>query len=752
MKLLAVDPQGQQEPVYIDPSHHIGEGATASVHKVSLKGEVWAAKIYKSDRILIEKKLEAMLQSPPEDIVKLDGARQFVQYTWVKYILRDDKKRVVGFIMPFVDQEATTSLDTYYDPVLIKRLSASVHTALSLRLEIAINLCELLASLHKLGHYFIDIKPQNIRVYKENNKIVLMDCDGYSIRDPRSPSGRFPADLISTDFIAPEVLKNNLSPKALGEEQDRYGLAVLLFQLLNQGTHPFQGIVTDPRIQVSTNDERAALWLYPHGLTPNPAVKPRPQSVHHLFLTETRVLFDGAFTALERPSASTWAKHFRNVLDQKLLVGCKIQPDSFRHIHFRGFECIGCKIEALDKYEKKSSQRDYKQEKSGSGDSKIGRGTSPQTGSVVGQNQSHPISQTSFGAVPLIVVAGIVLLFLLMFFNEGPASSTYGYSAGCEADTRALSNAELCNSYWGNPQNVCNEFIENRIISQNLRYSPREICGVPKASQETHSERTTRLNNELVAGRLKTLATTMEPIAEIPSELKNRIKATGQRAIDDKDVSRLELLQTWWITEGRLHLHVKNLAQYSLSSLMVTSYDTCSSKRTFIQSYLMTPSAAIPSMGDIILQTPRLPALTNMRGCLDIEAAFTRSRPASQNQSAQVGQQPNAQPDNGYPWFGAVYMDKNSGGFSWTLSYPSLSQAKSQAFKSCSQRNGAGSNCVHITSGNFRCLAISTSTSLLAAQMGDDLPTVRRQAHDSCVKSSAGAACAEPDEGSRCAN
>lgn len=66
----------------------------------------------------------------------------------------------------------------------------------------------------------------------------------------------------------------------LGAFVGSYALAVILFQLLNRGTHPFQGIITDPDITCSTNDEKAALGLYSYGTIRNFQIKPRPQSTH----------------------------------------------------------------------------------------------------------------------------------------------------------------------------------------------------------------------------------------------------------------------------------------------------------------------------------------------------------------------------------------------------------------------------------------------------------------------------------------
>lgn len=380
MKLQAIDSAGVIQSLEIDLSKKIGEGATATVYKVAFKNELWAAKIYKSDRKIFTDKLDAMLRSPPAGVLIKEADHTFIQYTWVNYLLKDVTGNLVGFLMHFVDQNSTNALDTYYDPVLIKRLPNKLNTALSLKIEIARNLCDLIDRLHVAKHYFIDIKPQNIRVYRDNNKVVLMDCDGYSIKNNNFTPDRFPADLISTDFIAPEVLRYNLLPSSLSEEQDRYGLAVLLFQLLNRGTHPFQGIVVNPNIKVTTNDERASLGLYPYGIISHPSVKPRPQSVHHLLLEETRILFDQAFTQLDRPSAKDWKNHFQSILDSKKLVRCSNYPNDINHIHFSGKGCIGCKISELDKNKEQQPARSY---------SSLSGNTNQSTNSVTSQIKAN---------------------------------------------------------------------------------------------------------------------------------------------------------------------------------------------------------------------------------------------------------------------------------------------------------------------------------------------------------------------------
>jgi serine/threonine protein kinase len=493
MRLRAISASGDAETIAIDETQKIGEGATARIYRILFKNEVWAAKIYKEGSLPDIAKLKAMLHAPPPKVAKArftltDGEEKFIQYTWVSYLLMQGDGGIAGFIMPFVDQQLANSLDTYYDPVLLKRLKGSEQSALSLRIEIARNLCELVSNLHSLGHYFIDIKPQNIRVYDTSKKVVLMDCDGFSIKNPSTPPERFPAALISTDYIAPEVLKNNLSPNSLGEEQDRYGLAVILFQLLNRGTHPFQGIVIDPRIQVSTNDERAALGLYPHHIQGNPSVKPRPQSMHAMLLRETRELFDRAFTSpRSRPSASEWTHHFDGILEKKLLVRCSRHPSDVRHIHFRDKECMGCKIDAdtqVARSEVKAPRTYTIPQPSGPQPS--------QANYTSAQSSAPPVSTPTKDTSPVIFwgLAALLAFFIIGGYDSTKQSTTQSSTppsianvesgSSCSAAwLSSMSIGELCSTYWTNAAPKCDERLIRELVERGVSVGHPGSCGTP---------------------------------------------------------------------------------------------------------------------------------------------------------------------------------------------------------------------------------------------------------------------------------
>jgi len=391
--------------IWISEDNKLGRGATATVYSVFHDGKNFAAKIYHHDRPFDSEKIRAMLENPPDCAEVIHNGQDYPQIAWPQAIIQNVDGDEVGFLLPLVDTQESFTLDHYYDQGLFKKLNSLDESALSYKLEIARNLSKIVAELHSHGHYFIDCKPQNIRVFKRNHVVTLIDCDGFSINGQEK---RFPAELLSTDYIAPEAQRELTSPTLLSEDQDRYALAVILFQLLNRGTHPFQGIITDADINCSTNDEKAALGLYPYGTIRNFQIKPRPQSTHHLWDGETRRLFDQAFTAKEpdtRPSAQQWADHFETLLVTKTLVRCDKFPNDLAHIKFKDMGCPACYLNSLQTF---TPPPPIKKRETSNG---INQSKSPPY-----KNSSTP--QSSSGNGFWWLVSAIALIFLLTVFNS----------------------------------------------------------------------------------------------------------------------------------------------------------------------------------------------------------------------------------------------------------------------------------------------------------------------------------------------
>lgn len=330
-----------EKSITIDMKRILGKGAQATVYVCDVGNRKYAAKMFHQRSDFDDKKIEAMIANPPEKLEDFTAGVLYPRYSWPISIIQNSNNLPIGYVMPLIDQSESFTLDHYYDKNLGQKLNSPDEVALSYKLEIAANLSSLIADLHSHGHFFIDFKPQNIRVFKRTHAVTLIDCDGFSIQS--NDGKRYPAELISTDYISPEAFRNKSVAKDLGINQDRYALATIIFQLLNGGIHPFQGIQTDT-LYAPTNDEKAALGLYPHGLIKDTRIIPRPQSVHFCFDDETRALFDKSFTGdpNSRPSSEEWDKHLTLLLKNKQLTRCEKNPYDIRHMRFLDKECPEC--------------------------------------------------------------------------------------------------------------------------------------------------------------------------------------------------------------------------------------------------------------------------------------------------------------------------------------------------------------------------------------------------------------------------
>jgi len=321
----------------LDLSTRLGRGATASVYKVTIAGRSYAVKLHSNPDQVDWAKLSAMTELGQRDEYKFA-----LKHAWPVGIIQKDGQNV-GFAMPLYDLGLFKTLDHYYDNLLRVQIKDTELLALPNLVLIAKNLCIEVEKLHKKDIYLVDIKPQNIVVNTTTNEVVLLDCDGFSID---KDGVRFPASLISPDYIAPEVIINKLSPQTLGLGQDLYGISVLIFQILNRGLHPFSGKIKE-EISATTNDDIAALGYYAYGSTENQKIAPHVSSLHSMWPKSISTQLENCFTSGGRASASEWISTFNEIERNMAYVRCDKFQEDHLHIRFRDQECMQCKIDNL---------------------------------------------------------------------------------------------------------------------------------------------------------------------------------------------------------------------------------------------------------------------------------------------------------------------------------------------------------------------------------------------------------------------
>ena len=338
---------GPGQTIWLDGKHSltlgklIKSGGAGSVYLLP-GSPAQVAKLYHPhlDRIANRRKLDAMLELTPELPDKLENGKRYVQIAWPQAAVHDRQGEFLGFVMPLLDMAHTAELEQ----ILQERQAraAGLPVGLGAKVTLAANLAGVLAALHQQHHYVIDLKPVNLRFYRDSLTIAMLDCDGFSIQ---GKGERYRAEQFTSDYLAPEFQRKGMPPGAEAA-QDRFALAVVIFQLLNFGIHPYSGRPANAQVPTDIPG-RIRDGYYAYGLKRHKGIAPNVTSGHGLMPPGVRALFDRAFGRQggARPSASDWAQLLRTLAlrhadpAQNGIVVCQVNPE---HQHFAGMKCAAC--------------------------------------------------------------------------------------------------------------------------------------------------------------------------------------------------------------------------------------------------------------------------------------------------------------------------------------------------------------------------------------------------------------------------
>ena len=325
MMLDATEPRGGgTRRIAIDRSQRLGAGGEGEVFADRNSDLVY--KIFYNPTQYQHDKIQAMLASPPQHCLfqKSGDSRDHPQIAWPMEILREPGGgSFKGYSMPRVSS-GTVSLDRLFSIYDIRRYKLQDANTLHTRLYIGRNLSSIVSYIHDAGHVVIDIKPQNIQLYKKGGFCCLLDCDGFTV--VRGDGRRFPARVITPEFLAPEHFVSNTGQ--MGREQDHYGIAVILYRLLNNNLHPTDGVPLD---SVVPSDYALKARNRHFAIDPNGLIGPHQRSVFDYLDDDTQKLFHRAFLATphDRPTAAEWRDHLDALVSR--VQRCASNP---LHDHF----------------------------------------------------------------------------------------------------------------------------------------------------------------------------------------------------------------------------------------------------------------------------------------------------------------------------------------------------------------------------------------------------------------------------------
>lgn len=314
----------------------VGVGGLGEVYKYADRsGSSYALKLYRQPQQADWERIAYLVRHFSAQAVSHTGSG----IAWPLATIEASGKPL-GIALPFVGDDGDVSLDWWVERPLLAKLP-KFKDALSSRILLLKNLAGIIADLHASGIAVVDLKPSNI-IVRNNLSVVLLDTDSFGVRDPGGKLHK--PTHVSASYIAPEAYSAGLDVGSLWHEQDQYAFAVIAFQVLNFGVHPYQcRLTSDAPVGADTNDDKAKHGLYAYGLSPHAKALPVQASVHASWPTQLRLLFDRALTEPKaRPLMNEWRDALGAILESKSLSRCAAFPDDPTHIRFDGLPCSRC--------------------------------------------------------------------------------------------------------------------------------------------------------------------------------------------------------------------------------------------------------------------------------------------------------------------------------------------------------------------------------------------------------------------------
>ena len=263
--------------------------------------------------------------------------QDIVQLAWPEaLILR--QSRFVGFAMQKIAFDRTLELD-----YLLNRRQAAQEgfdADYGKLVTVSFNLASIINCLHDKRIAIVDLKPMNVKVYKAELYVSILDCDGFHIA---TDEFRSDAPQVTPEYLAPEFQDKAV---AHPEAQDSFALATIIFRLLNYGIHPFTGVASDHNHYPPELAGRIKQGLYPYGKLAHKSVRKVPASVHEAFPDSLRELFDRAFASSgdSRPSAHEWVGALAIYANKH---SGQMSPCSKGHLRFSSRPCPTCMRDEL---------------------------------------------------------------------------------------------------------------------------------------------------------------------------------------------------------------------------------------------------------------------------------------------------------------------------------------------------------------------------------------------------------------------
>src|SRR5215813_13832571 len=204
----------------------IGTGAEGEVYEIQDNSDL-VAKVYHEPPP--KEKAEKLVA-----LSRLGNERLFNLSAWPVSTLRDAPDgEVVGFVMKKISQ--AEEVHALHSPK--SRLQKFPEASWAFLIYVAANIARAVAAVHEHGLVIGDVNPKNILVTRKAT-VYLLDVDSFQVSADGKTyrcEGGFP------EYTPPELQGVAFRDVDRAQEHDCFGLAVVIFQLLFMGRHPYSG-------------------------------------------------------------------------------------------------------------------------------------------------------------------------------------------------------------------------------------------------------------------------------------------------------------------------------------------------------------------------------------------------------------------------------------------------------------------------------------------------------------------------------
>ena len=318
---------GQSLQIQANPLARGGEG---TIHSIS-GSEEYLVKIYSTEpdesRIA---KLRAMIATESSALIEASA--------WPLGLIYSDAQRInppIGFTMPAVVDHR--ELHQLFSPV--ERKSHFPGANWRMLALTASNLARVVHAVHQAGAVIGDLNQNNVLV-SSRATVRLIDCDSFQFR--RSDGNYWTTDVGKEEYLPPELQSANLRDLVRSPNDDNFALAILIFQLMFMGRHPFSGRHNRATDFPIGNAIIEGAYFYgrsaaQRGFSPPPFV-----ITPAVLPTDISHAFESAFLSPSRPSALEWSNLLLSFANS--MATCTESP---RHMFYaQAGQCPWCLLKS----------------------------------------------------------------------------------------------------------------------------------------------------------------------------------------------------------------------------------------------------------------------------------------------------------------------------------------------------------------------------------------------------------------------